>query len=497
MKKLFLYILIAFALGSCYKDKGNYDYVDINVVDISGVDSMYTVNYGSILSIKPTLNFSKDDGSDTSAYSYMWMASLYSNGHTDDVDTLSRSRDLEARITLTSGKYNMIYRVTDKKTGVTFQKSFLATVITSVYEGWMLLSEVNGGSRLDMLSKGADGYKPIYDLLGTIDAGLTLTGLPVEVKFAKLTSAASGHTVYVSTTGGTNRLDGETMKFKAPFQTEVFSVLPDGFYTEKITSRTNGSEYVRGSDNNMYYYMYTFNIYFGLPVNVMYGKTATFNVSKYVGYYDNVSNSTNVHLLYNMDEKRFVRHVYSLANNCSEMPAGTLFNYTTGKDLLYMETCRFSGGDTYAILDSAHTKFYLARINIASSIVQTYYDEMPATDLAHAENFAVSPDLGYVFYNVGGKLYEYDAGLKQSKLMIDYGDKKVTFLKFDGFQGIGLTAAKAYYNKLQVGVFDPSLPAERAGSFELYTVPAVNGNLVLNESYTGFGKIKSITYRER
>jgi hypothetical protein len=497
MKKLFLYILAVFALSSCYKDKGNYDYVDINVVNIAGVDSLYTVDYGSVFTLKPELSFTMDNSKDTSAYTYLWVASVYGIGNTVDNDTLSYNRDLETRITLPSGQYTIVYRVTDKKTGVSYAKKFILAVVTSVYEGWLLLSEVNGASRLDMLSKGTDGYKPIYDVLGSIGAGLTLTGRPVEVKFVRTTFAVTGHAIYVSTTDGTSRLDGETLKFKSPLQTDVFSTLPGGFYADKVIQRASGTTYLHGNDDNMYYYQYTFNIYFGLPVNVMFGKSLPFKVSRYIGYIDSQSGGTDVHVLYNKDEQRFVRHIYSLPANCTDMPAGTLFNFKTGKDLRFMETTRFNNGDTYAILDSLHQKYYLARFNVAASIVQTYYEEMAATDFAQAENIAISPDLGYVFYNVGGKLYEYDMSTRQSKLMIDYGQKAVTFLKCDGFLSTTLASAKNYYNKLQVGVFDPSLPAESGGSFEMYNVPPVNGNLVLSESYTGFGKIKSIIYRER
>lgn len=497
MKKLFLYILTVFALSSCYKDKGNYDYIDVNVVNISGIDSIYTVDYGSVFTLKPDLSFTLDATKDTANYAYLWVASITNTGNTVDNDTLSYSHDLDARITLPSGQYTVIYRVTDRKTGISYSKRFLMAVVTSVYEGWVLLSEVNANSRMDMLSKGVNGYKPIYDVLGSIGAGLILTGKPVDVKFARTTAAITGHTVYVSTTDGTSRLDGETFKLKSPLQTDVFSTLPAGFYADKVTQRSSGTMYLHGNDNNMYYYMYTFNIYFGLPVNVMYGKSVPFKVSKYVGYVDNSSGSTDVHILYNEDEKRFVRHIYSLPANCTDMPAGTRFSFTTGKDLRFMETSRFNSGDTYAILDSLHQKYYLARFNVAATIAQTYYEELLATDFAKAENIAIHPDLGYVFYNVGGKLYEYDVSTKATKLMIDYGQKSVSFLKCDGFMATTTVAAKAYYNKLQVGVYDPSLPAESAGSFELYTVPPVNGNLVLSESYTGFGKIKTVTYRER
>ncbi|ULT41137.1 hypothetical protein KRR40_41665 [Niabella defluvii] len=54
-----------------------------------------------------------------------------------------------------------------------------------------------------------------------------------------------------------------------------------------------------------------------------------------------------------------------------------------------------------------------------------------------------------------------------------------------------------WYNKLMVAVEDPARPVGENGELHLYTVPPVNGDLTLFQSYTGFGKIKDFTYRER
>ncbi len=57
--------------------------------------------------------------------------------------------------------------------------------------------------------------------------------------------------------------------------------------------------------------------------------------------------------------------------------------------------------------------------------------------------------------------------------------------------------AKNYARKLIVTSYDPAQPEGSNGKFELFTVPAVNGDLELLESYTGFGKIVDVSFRER
>jgi hypothetical protein len=51
--------------------------------------------------------------------------------------------------------------------------------------------------------------------------------------------------------------------------------------------------------------------------------------------------------------------------------------------------------------------------------------------------------------------------------------------------------------ELLVSTYDPSGTVGSNGTLSIYTVPPVNGKLVITETYTGFGKIKDIAYRQR
>jgi hypothetical protein len=163
-----------------------------------------------------------------------------------------------------------------------------------------------------------------------------------------------------------------------------------------------------------------------------------------------------------------------------------------------MEYSPFNGGDVFAILKGGDGKIFLARFNLTTAI-QTYYGEITGAEIGNADKFAVNPTYGYLFYSAGSKVYEYDMSLKSSKLMLDKGAEKISLLKYQKFVKGGST--RPYYesrkNQLMVCSYDPALPAERNGKMELYTVPSLNGDLTLGESYSGFGKIVSVSYRER
>ncbi|HEY0175237.1 MAG TPA: hypothetical protein VGC08_02600, partial [Pedobacter sp.] len=107
---------------------------------------------------------------------------------------------------------------------------------------------------------------------------------------------------------------------------------------------------------------------------------------------------------------------------------------------------------------------------------------------------------GYLFYSVGGKVYEYDPGIQKSFLMVDKGTSQISYLNFQTFYNrlVPATAIyKTWANYLTVGSYDPAGTTGKNGTMELYTVPQVNGQIVRVNSWTGFGKIVSVSYRER
>ncbi|RQO74451.1 hypothetical protein DBR43_03400 [Pedobacter sp. KBW06] len=487
---------------SCKKDSLIGDIKEINEVKIGGIAASYTVSLGVPLVITPELKFTQDNESNTGRYQYEWYSA---EGVRVDI---ANTRNLNTEIKLTPGTHNSVYyRVTDTQTGVKWTKMFSISIVTPIYEGWLVLGDVDGIARLDMVSLKDNVYTPIYDVLGLTGSALKLKGSAVDVSYFPYRASKQG--IYVSSTGtGTTKIDPESFAWDAQMYISYESLipsLPDNYLADFVQPKGNRGVSYMYKDGKFYYNKDDQGYRYSVPINVMTGSTTEFRAAPFVASVIQGDFSTNgASVLYDATNRKFVNHQPSSVT-CSDMPAGTLFNFTTGKDLVYMESTTYNGsfanGDVFAVLkDEGAPNYHLARISLAAfgvSFQQNYWDVMNATDISLAENFAVSPDLGYVFYNVGGKLYEYDMFLKKSKLMLDKGAEKITMLRFHKFVYPFGAATPKYSNKLIVGSYDPARPSASSGKLELFTVPAVNADLVVLESYTGFGKIKDITYRER
>lgn len=510
LKNIKTYYLFAFVstvlLSACYKDIGNYSYQTINTITLK-LDSSYIGTYGKRFIIKPIISLSQDNVQntyDTSKYSYEWSTLNSTALYGDQRAILATTRDLDTVLTIApASTYTLYYRLTDKKTGVQWQTSAKLTVSTSIYEGWLALCDVNGKSRLDMASYALGSYTMLPGVLDSVGSTLSMAGKPMDVTFCSqgaFLSSTLANAIYVTTTEGTNRIDPESFKWNSAMniQSDMMANVPSNFTVNSIVPSTGQVNYMAGG-GNLYYYFRIYSLYWGTTINVVSGETTPFKASPFIAVYPGGYNGA---VFYDMDNKRFVRNVYG-ATSCSVMPSNTpLFSYTTGMDLVYMEYTAYNGGEVFSVLhDNATGKYYLARFTFSSAINQTYYAEITGTDFNKAEHFAISPEYGYLFYNVGGKLYEYDMGLKQSFLMVDKESSGISLLKFQHFMSNAYVAGTGgkpiLSNKLVVASADPSKPAGSNGTLDIYGIGQVNGPLTPFQTLTGFGKVVSLTYRER
>ncbi|MBD0830544.1 PKD-like family lipoprotein [Aestuariibaculum sediminum] len=496
IKYLALLVLSAGLLNACSEDLGNYDYNDINEVVFGNMDTHYEALLGEPFEVKPELSFTQDAIGNEEDYEYNWsavrIAAQVLPAERGTVIGSDKDLILEA-VQLPPGEYSVHYRVTDKKTGVQWNAQFYLNVNSAIYEGYMLLCDDNGTARLDMLSLISGEYTPIKDVLDYAGSSLKLEGAP---KFVYCYPYEYGfYGVYVSTDGtGTTKIHPDTFDWKPEYYLSyemLDASAPTDFEADFINISSFGSNTsLMGKDGNLYYYFRTFQYQYSIPINTVVSEAEYFKAAPFVA-----DCYLFLNILYDEDNQRFLKHTYN-QQSCSLLPNGTLFDYNTGKDLLYMTRTEYNGGEVHAILkDPADSKLYLARMTVSlfGAVNQAYYAEIPAeiaADMNQAENFAVSPEFGYLLYNVGSKVYEYDFSLKTSKLVLDKGNEEITLMKFEGRNRI----PREYANDLHVYTYDSGA---QNGAVERYTVPPVNGDLILETRHDGFGKIVSASYRIR
>lgn len=491
--KIHYLLSLLLVLGySCADDEGNYDYNEINEIAVTGIEENYTAYTGDNFTIKPDLNPTMDDGSNPDRYSYEWIGLNSAKLLLESKTTIATTKNLEGILKLPPGKYEVSYFVKDNVTGVVWrQKPFILNVVSSIYEGWMVIGDADGKPRLDMVSilPGIPQPRIIPDVLDVVGSALKLSGKAVDVAcLGNALSTTSAYGIYATTTeNGTARIDpdsfGWTQSQNIAYET-LGGAFPTNFGIDFMKSPAGGENFLY-SKGNIYYYLRVFNIKYGLPQNMMETDTKTFYAAPFIA--EN-SGSSGTPVFFDKDARRFVRFNYT-KGNCSPMPpltgSSTVLDWNnTNSDLVYMTTSSYNGFENFAVLKNISTgKFHLLRFTRA--LAQSYYKEIVnAPDFDKATKFAVSPDSGYLFYVAGNKVYEYDHGTQSAKLMIDKGANEITFIGF-------VNNARNADKKLVVGSYGTS------GTLELYTVPPVNGDLILTDTFSGLCKIVDVAFRRR
>ncbi|SMC87369.1 PKD-like family lipoprotein [Pedobacter nyackensis] len=516
MLKKYIYICLLAAVAlfnySCSKkDLGNYEYHDINEVKFpSELNGKIIVQNLTQLTISPKVLYTLDPVADSSRYKYEWQIV---NG---SLITIGKTKDLDLFVSMPANTYQCYYRITDNVTGIKFTKNFIVEVRNEFNEGWLLMCDVNGKARVDMISKNATNqFLVVKDLLTKTNSGLKLTGKP-KLVYGLTVGKLSGYginsgtyAIYIGTDQYTDRVDQDIFKWDPKFNVtkEIVdpSLTPEDFVVEAIQQfRVTPEAYMITSKGNVYYTCPPTGIKYSLPLN--YDNAKYYKVAPFIAASEQTPVNTTSAFFYDVVNRRFLQHGKNLFAPALEVvvdpsntPSNPLkFSYEhTGKDLVYMAYSA-KGNEVYAVFkDLEGSKRYLARFN-AQSQVQTDFKEILAENIDKAESFAMSPLFGYIYYNVGGKLYKYDYNVisptQAWTVVKDYGTSKITALKFQYYQ----KASKyPFADRLMVCSYDPALPEGENGKIEQFNLLNGGGLGSAEYTYSGCGKVKSLHYRER
>lgn len=143
MKKRYLLytLLIAMVLPACYDDLGNYDYHEINEIEVDSIRNSYSIDVDDSLCIVPIIRGSQY--SDTSRFNYTWEMGR---------ETLGNSHDLKIIVNMVPGYKFARYIVQDKETGVKKYYTFNVNVSSSTAgDLLMILSKYQGKAELSYL----------------------------------------------------------------------------------------------------------------------------------------------------------------------------------------------------------------------------------------------------------------------------------------------------------------------------------------------------------
>lgn len=512
-KTITLIVFAALALcAACDGDEGNYDYHSLNEPTITGIPESLSVLMHDSFDLDPQMG---TNITDLSAYDYEWKA-INNSGDMDET-VLGSERRLDGEIMLDAGEYTLYFTATEKNTGLFWRESCSLTVSDPSSEGWLVLCDVDGKARLDVISS-IIGQTYFDFLKGN---GMDDLGAPYSIQYQPNCGYADSP-FYLFTADGATRLSKNNFAWRKDyaFKYEVAKSLnlkPRGMVCEQ-----NGFSRVLVSDGKAYYAQ-------NMGIQGLFGSAANkgFEVAPHVGVNVGAMSYVSIYLLYDVTNKRFVAYcplitalgfsetvlsmddMEQVAVNMKgdDMVTGTAFgDYPMGLDFVYMENTKYDPGNakmgvTYTVLrDGGHYYLYgiqlgdlLTFMDCTYALGKAYYGDLDGCkDISRATCFAFSSLRNYMYYAVGGTVYRVDLSERPltASRQFTLNGESITMMKFN-----------LYQNSASVHDYDLLVASERGGNgtLRIYDGMATEGDFssVSPTVHTGFAKIVDATYRER
>lgn len=170
MKKQIVYYIALMTLltVACMEDKGTYDYKEMAEIRMDTLSNR-TIEIYDTLKVDPQIT----DFPNPERLTYCWY--LYT-GDELKVDTLSKQRQLNIKISLSVGKYTIYLKVTDPETGLSTKDKFILSVEGKFAKGLMILGQVDGVTNLQFLNSAGN----ITEICGNENA-ITIGENPILV----------------------------------------------------------------------------------------------------------------------------------------------------------------------------------------------------------------------------------------------------------------------------------------------------------------------------
>ncbi|MCK9304611.1 MAG: PKD-like family lipoprotein, partial [Bacteroidales bacterium] len=527
-------------LGSCYKDLGNYSYREKTVITITNIPGLIEV-LGDVdkITINPVITSSEEGeiNADNPNFEYNYMLEYAGGGRINSGTENSGSwlrlnprgnRDLDTIARLIPKSYVLWFSVKDKRTGIETITTTNLKVTSTTFEGWFVLCEEGAGRRvrMDFISKlGENNYVPTYDILAT--RNLPTISNAYGVVFHPSMYANPGDRILVMTGAGTFIPDPETFVFNTDISISdiKYSQFLTGKYPDEnpvyfystvafgggddlfVSDKGNAFCLDGGSAGAIYQDPINTTVRSGPP---QYGLAPFIGINEYrTGTAKKVYSA----IFYDKDNKRFVGWSAQSANSAQittplqDPPSSQkIFSYNTGMDLIYMESTRFSGGVTFAVMQDNSGNRHIYGLNYPSQYTigqHSLVNNIPAPEFNQATTFAFSSQYAYTYYGAGNKVYSYDRGTNTTNVVLTLpAGEVVTKLKFVLIQNdLAYTPSftedfiAAQYN-LVIGSYNSSL-GNSGGSVRIMRPSSSANSLTEVNKWSGFGKIVDFAYRER
>ncbi|MDR1415071.1 MAG: hypothetical protein LBI96_04590 [Odoribacteraceae bacterium] len=487
MKKQIITILLATLLAAtaCYRDKGNYNYRDVDPVTVTGIAESYVAfSYQDVLRVNPAVT-------NEERYDFCWL--LYSTAFNVNArviprpDTIARSKNLEYAVRENPGSYILVFSARDKETGYTELTTVPLTVTTVNMTGWYVLKDNGGKTEFDFFATDATPAPTVANWISLYNDGRQLDGAAVKAVFVpgfKITPNDDPLNVFAVVSGN----DAAIIRID---NGEIIMDYDNMFFIRPL-ARNPQNIILDLSENTIYmindHILYTMNKVGGLFVDppswdYRVSPLSAISFSPLIIVFDEQAKSLI----------RFGNNLFSPYNDAST--ALKLNNLDA--EVMWMEGYNYPRWRVYALLEHASPAGTFSLVKLqndyggSTSVIGESQDIPSTLQLPHADKWAGNFEYDIIYFARDNKLYRanMDTNPPVESLQVTFEPGEVITCMQHMVKPVPQSPGTVVKNCLAVATY-------AAGRYKVYLYSIEVGNLVPLEhpNFQGEGRVTTVNY---
>ena len=511
LKYIILSIVASLGLWSCYDDKGNYDYHDLDeiVIDSSGgfIQANYSISRLEILEIPLKVYYEGKlvNGSETQFPDLEFNWVVYQQGTETpiaDRDTIAKQIELKIPVDLDERQWELVFTVLNKRTDIRTFMKFGLKVNSGLSEGWMVLYEKDGKTDVGLITNkliapDVTKEQEWVDIYSAYNHE-SLAGKPLRLFYSMVTKPE-----VVMIVSDKDMVAVDPLSFNKLYAFEdLFWTAPEvkapnyymSFFNKREFLLNDGKAHAvnfstSGSNRT--------NLFFGVPCTGNYGELANWCASMSTAYSG---------VVYDQTAQRFMC-VKSNRTEVSTLPdqaEGVAFDCNNvGMELVMSDYGR--NNYEYILMKEGENHYYLLIADFCGFMTQSTigvgkYDMMNCKGVTEGITSVTAGYKGEIFYYAAGNgvyLYDYKVSNASGDPVWEAPDgETVTCVRLQKYQGTGLMV-KVPVNDCEILYI--ATYNESTGNGTVYQLKVNPSSGAVDKSsqkeFSGFGKIKDMGWK--
>ncbi|SMD10389.1 PKD-like family lipoprotein [Pedobacter nyackensis] len=496
---LLSFVILSMLLAACMKDKSNYDLKPINEIKVTALSTGDNIDIllSDTLRITPTVT---QDNVTNGMYTYSWY--MFSDAFGPKIE-LSDKKDLKVAMNAPLGCYTLMYVVKDVSTNITSTVQTHLTIISRFGSGIVVLEEKPQGGDISHLGLDGTIFRNLYSEANKGSYIPTPVGQLTGFYFKSGEQIQKPFYVFVSAPGRTTmQLDPETYQDAGPFSGLLASPPPAPVELSAIQGYWSG---------NAIYALVNGKVQFGAPSastptfdGALLGdyEVAPFIITSTTAGKANTPAITTNFICYDQKNGRFLwftgGSVGQLNTYSTDMSSPGAFDpNNVKKKCVYACYSNQYAYYNWLMKDDAGKMYFYQIYPIGTQKAAAAYAEIPASAaMSSATIFAGSTQLPHIYYVSGNNVMVYD--YKSNTATIAYtaaSGEQITDMKFSVSRVAEFSTSYQILRttgKLYISTYNGA--EGKINEFDVSPTGALGSPV---KTYSGFGKITSMFYKEK